>query len=741
MLLGQYMLLFSLILIIPLAVSSVIFFVQIRQIEESVTRDNLEKLKLNQLILEDMIIQIDRMVDQIGTNPAVRTILNLPPELSSVQSMFVYDTYRFIENIMVELPFIMDTLVYFEQPSILFSRKDLFFTPSRFYGYYYSEYDTEADQWLARISRDSLVRKQVLRKDVTYEGKTGSVLLYTSSLPFYSRSRSLGQIIVLLDEERIHKELSRYLTGPEGEVIVLKGDGSLFSRYTGERMEPLDLTDHGLGEGISRFKEGKVNYLISGIRSDYNDWLYVSVTPEKQFFSQLRRTQILFYMLLGIILCLGFPLVFLTVYRSTRPLISVTDFLGTNGIDVEEAYRHPFSLLPKGITEVSSRYKALEETLLEQKTLIRHVVIERLFRGDFEAEEELNATLQHYDIDISGIHYAVFAVLIDGYFDAVNEDILKEFTLKNTLIRNQLKSILPEKTLIHEINLNRIGVVLVFDLSDKDGCRRQAEEIIASVEEQLNGQEEIRCLVSPAYMAGSTMQIREGLDYSVARLNDGAFSGGAEERTLGNRCFYYYPPELELKIMTLVQSGRVDELRDVINEMLRENREERELNRPMFKAWAGELEGTLLKLSDRLGITPSCRGESAPTLEREVDIVTEEIIALAGEQQGKYGHDHRIRESLLDYVGTHFMEAHMSLKNVAREFNLSEVYLSQLFQEITARKFSQYLEDLRMTSAAELLREARLNVDQIAEKTGYASAHAFRRAFKRKYGVSPSHYK
>ncbi|MNW14569.1 Urease operon transcriptional activator [compost metagenome] len=55
--------------------------------------------------------------------------------------------------------------------------------------------------------------------------------------------------------------------------------------------------------------------------------------------------------------------------------------------------------------------------------------------------------------------------------------------------------------------------------------------------------------------------------------------------------------------------------------------------------------------------------------------------------------------------------------------------------------FSDYLEDLRMTLAKELLAETELPVFEIAERVGYSSSNTFCRAFKRINGVSTSAFR
>jgi transcriptional regulator GlxA family with amidase domain len=70
-----------------------------------------------------------------------------------------------------------------------------------------------------------------------------------------------------------------------------------------------------------------------------------------------------------------------------------------------------------------------------------------------------------------------------------------------------------------------------------------------------------------------------------------------------------------------------------------------------------------------------------------------------------------------------------------------ERFISQLFKEHTGQTLSEYLEQIRINKATELLVQTGMTIDEIARHTGYNSSHSFRRAFKRVSGVTPGKYR
>ncbi|WP_232821117.1 AraC family transcriptional regulator [Dyella sp. C11] len=82
-----------------------------------------------------------------------------------------------------------------------------------------------------------------------------------------------------------------------------------------------------------------------------------------------------------------------------------------------------------------------------------------------------------------------------------------------------------------------------------------------------------------------------------------------------------------------------------------------------------------------------------------------------------------------------------TLPVLARKCNMSRSSFVRLFQEKLGRSASELLTDIRMTLAANQLRESSLSTGAIAESAGYQSEAAFQRAFKLHLGVTPAHWR
>ena len=78
-----------------------------------------------------------------------------------------------------------------------------------------------------------------------------------------------------------------------------------------------------------------------------------------------------------------------------------------------------------------------------------------------------------------------------------------------------------------------------------------------------------------------------------------------------------------------------------------------------------------------------------------------------------------------------------TLDSLAREVGLSRSVFAERFSQLMVAPAMHYLSNWRLQLAANLLKQERLSIAQVASEVGYESEAAFNRAFKRKFGVPP----
>lgn len=95
---------------------------------------------------------------------------------------------------------------------------------------------------------------------------------------------------------------------------------------------------------------------------------------------------------------------------------------------------------------------------------------------------------------------------------------------------------------------------------------------------------------------------------------------------------------------------------------------------------------------------------------------------------------------IIDYFEKHLDEK-ITLGFLTKEFGISQAHLERKFKRCTGYSPGEYLQQLRMRVARELLEHSEYNVQEIAEKVGFVSASNFILTFKKAEGITPLQYR
>ena len=92
------------------------------------------------------------------------------------------------------------------------------------------------------------------------------------------------------------------------------------------------------------------------------------------------------------------------------------------------------------------------------------------------------------------------------------------------------------------------------------------------------------------------------------------------------------------------------------------------------------------------------------------------------------------------FIDTHLNED-LSLIRLADIVCLNPTYLSRLFKQVTSVNLSEYILEMRIQNAQNLLRQTSKKINQISAELGYDSPHSFTRFFKNVTKVTPQEYR
>lgn len=159
---------------------------------------------------------------------------------------------------------------------------------------------------------------------------------------------------------------------------------------------------------------------------------------------------------------------------------------------------------------------------------------------------------------------------------------------------------------------------------------------------------------------------------------------------------------------------------------------------PVFKP--GQEEKWLTLFTELIAVIKLNR----PALQQVMAGFTAQMLGLlySGQQAGLAGDDQAllIVQRAIAKMQTE-MESGLNAQALARELNVSYSSFRHTFQQHTGSSPHQYLLELRLVRARNLLTQTPLSVKEIAKQAGFEDEHYFCRFFKTKMGLTPGQWR
>jgi len=338
---------------------------------------------------------------------------------------------------------------------------------------------------------------------------------------------------------------------------------------------------------------------------------------------------------------------------------------------------------------------------------------------------------------------------------SVRDQHTLKFALQNVL--HELSQVEGMQGWLEWIGDNRLGLILLFSEPDIDAKAR----VRALVDKGGNWiKENLRMTlrfgvgtfcVGLGDLQASYKAAVQALEHRLA-LGERALIMSEELPGKQSRTWYKYM-QLSAEVVRAFRllSGEWRAALDRLFDELREDRLKDEEIRMIMGTMMDMLGSELSDISEELQrqfeseamLELNRRAESTETLEQLHSLYLEQFTdvyrSYVAHSESK-NHRAMIAE-IKSYIEEHFENPDLSLKHLSDRFNISGKYASYLFKEEFNMKFVDFIVQLRMERAEQLLAETTDPIQNIALQVGYANAITFGRVFKRIVGVTPGDYR
>lgn len=367
-----------------------------------------------------------------------------------------------------------------------------------------------------------------------------------------------------------------------------------------------------------------------------------------------------------------------------------------------------------------------------------------LFQEDYD--NQLNNFKELLDIEANNGY-----IMIIEFGDEIKEKNMTNptgVTVKAQKFYEELKEIIKEffSCVIGPIMANKI-VVFVPEL-DLENEYNERVKIIQYTRDMLN---KLKTRIDVRFRAGigsvqsmeklfisykEAVRALRSLEGSVVHINDLVLSHHSKQN---------YITELENHFLTLVQKGNSTAVLAEANHFLGELIDFYGANEVVLKV---KLLETIILIKRQVVDTTYYTEEEG--LERIFQLQGDE--ALSGWFQetlsGLVKQVQAVKEECYSesvstakqYIDEHFNQD-ISLDGVSRLVNISAYYFSKVFKDETGENFIDYVTQVRIEKAKQLLMIKEMSIKEVCVAIGYKDPNYFSRLFKKQIGVTPTEYR
>lgn len=127
------------------------------------------------------------------------------------------------------------------------------------------------------------------------------------------------------------------------------------------------------------------------------------------------------------------------------------------------------------------------------------------------------------------------------------------------------------------------------------------------------------------------------------------------------------------------------------------------------------------------------------TMDEIAAFITDKLQVLFEHTQEQKGKSLKVKMAI-EYIREHYAED-ISVVEIAAHLDIRSTYLSTLFKRETGKTLSEFMENIRMEKAKELLKDGHLRINEVAQMLGYNNPNYFASVFNKVVGIYPSEYR
>ncbi len=554
--------------------------------------------------------------------------------------------------------------------------------------------------------------------------ETNELLFARTLYPGYDE-QSYVTVIYKINTDKILEEVQSLYHYEYGSFALSDTDGNVIVKSNSEKNSPSDKT-------VSFVKESEVM-----------GWKYTYTLPKSRAYGNVYNIFIVMILLYAICFVAGILLIRYFTRRNYQPIDNLMTLFSNKG---DEDKNDEFSYLNEKITESLSHNMKLNKELDSQNKMIREHLLNELLLGHAPVGKRSRTELEKLQFDIEKGDFAVLIYSLGG--NDVEELSMKQFVLCNVtdeLLTNEefgFASVKKDEDIVY---------ILCF----REDLRVKAEEVVNFLSSFAKKEFDFEFFSALGSVHNGVKGIYSSFNEAKRALEYVIASGKTEFTRYDNiaeslKDGYFYSVEIESRLVNFIKSNEQKKVELLLDEIFEKNIK-KDVSLDSVRYLMVELFATVKRLMMQYGhaIQKEYPEENlfvenifeSRDIEKMQNVIRYVCTACCKDVFEMPSNKDDLISGVMRYVNQNYSNQNLSLRHMGDAFSMNPDYISRRFREHTGKTINDYIRDIRIEKAKQLLRESDELIADIAEMVGFTSYRTFVRVFTDTVGVTPNKYK
>ncbi|MCG8502698.1 MAG: AraC family transcriptional regulator [Firmicutes bacterium] len=746
-----WLLSYIIILLITLLLSIFAYSKALHMIESEITKAHEVSLRQLQKSVDQVLENIENMSIEIIYNDRNRQVINLGNQYDAFARYVMYNLVKDFKMIKVANGSVDDFFVYYKNTDIIISHKGKF-TSKAYYDFYHANENVSYDTWLKTIKRRH-VKEYIKMYGTKYGGKIKNSTAFLQSIPLAEKNFSSATVVMLLDNADINDVLAKQKWTPEGMLLIADGHNNMIASTDDLGISEIELGD--LDRGIYK-KIGDEMVKITYVNSEVNDWKYIAVLPKRIFLEKVKYTKRIISVYMFFCLFIGGMISYYFAKRNYNPIQKITTMLEMAQDKSQKKRSGGYDYIQNAISRLIQEQKEIDKRLEGQKKILRNSFLKKLMKGKVDDDGSIVEVCKSYGLSFDTDQFAVMVFYIEDLdmdqFEKYIDNETRIFSLIEYIIANIIEDLIgPDNSgYMCEIDDMLVCVINFSQRFDTTGYKdellrigREASILIAkhydvclkvSVSELHKGFEGI---------VDAYQQAFDTMEYMIF-LGKGQLIHYSDIKKSDERKSYTLDIQQQKKFINSMKANDFESAKHILNGLIETNFGGDTYEAQLIKCRMYALLNLMVQVLEEKDIEQ----DKIKQLTQSDNIhdmcihMNKTLDDLHEGRNRKQKHESTLLvDNIKAYINENYYHPDLSAGMIAQHFDMSNVHLSRMFKMQAKKGVLEYIHEVRLTKAKELLEKGDLSIKDIAKQTGYYSSIAFIRVFKKYEGITPGNFK